>query len=55
MLIKNLNQCEGLCNDTRLTVTRLTNHVIEANIFPGTHIGNTIYIPKMSLSHSQSL
>lgn len=55
MLIKNLNQCEGLCNDTRLTVTRLANHVIKANIFSGIHIGNTIYIPKMSLSHSQSL
>jgi ATP-dependent DNA helicase PIF1 len=54
MLIRNLDQSEGLCNDTRLTVTRLANHVIEASIISGTHIGNTIYIPRMSLSPSQS-
>src|ERR1051325_10448707 len=54
MLIRNLDQSEGLCNGTRLTVTRLANHVIEACIISGTHIGNTIYIPRMSLSPSQS-
>src|ERR1051325_3138178 len=54
MLIRNLDQSEGLRNGTRLTVTRLANHVIEASIISGTHIGNTIYIPRMSLSHSQS-
>ena len=54
MLIRNLDQSEGLCNGTRLTVTRLANHVIEASIISGTHIGNSIYIPRMSLSPSQS-
>ncbi|XP_058763553.1 uncharacterized protein LOC131637000 [Vicia villosa] len=54
MLIRNLDQFEGLCNGTRLTVTRLANHVIEAKIISGTHVGNTIYIPRMSLSPSQS-
>ncbi|XP_058751149.1 uncharacterized protein LOC131624180 [Vicia villosa] len=54
MLIRNLDQLEGLCNGTRLTVTRLANHVIEAKIISGTHVGNTIYIPRMSLSPSQS-
>lgn len=28
MLIQNLDQYEGLCNGSRLTVTRLFNHVI---------------------------
>ncbi|XP_058783480.1 uncharacterized protein LOC131658168 [Vicia villosa] len=54
MLIRNLDQSEGLCSGTRLTVTRLANHVIEAKIISGTNIGNTIYIPRMSLSPSQS-
>ncbi|XP_058725616.1 uncharacterized protein LOC131596898 [Vicia villosa] len=54
MLIRNLDQSEGLCNGTRLTVTRLANHVIAAKIISGTHVGNTIYIPRMSLSPSQS-
>ena len=54
MLIRNLDQSEGLCNGTRLTVTRMPNHVIEAKIISGTHVGNTIYISRMSLSPSQS-
>ncbi|XP_058750047.1 uncharacterized protein LOC131623040 [Vicia villosa] len=54
MLMRNLDQSEGLCNGTRLTVTRLAAHVIEAKIISGKNIGNTIYIPRMSLSPSQS-
>ncbi|XP_058749943.1 uncharacterized protein LOC131622951 [Vicia villosa] len=35
-LIRNLDQCEGRYNGTRLTMMRLTNHVIEAKIISGT-------------------
>ncbi|XP_058761035.1 uncharacterized protein LOC131634386 [Vicia villosa] len=54
MLMRNLDQSEGLCNGTRLTVTRLASHVIEAKIIFGKNIGNIIYIPRMSLPPSQS-
>ena len=54
MLLRNLDQAEDLCNGTRLTVTRLANHVIEAKIIIGKNIGNKVYIPRMSLSPSQS-
>ncbi|XP_058767402.1 uncharacterized protein LOC131641097 [Vicia villosa] len=54
MLMRNLDQSEGLCNGTRLTVTRLAAHVIEAKIISGKNIGNIFYIPRMSLSPSQS-
>ncbi|XP_058746518.1 uncharacterized protein LOC131619442 [Vicia villosa] len=54
MLMRNLDQSEGLCNGTRLTVTRLAAHVIEAKIISGKNIGNLFYIPRMSLSPSQS-
>lgn len=54
MLLRNLDQAEGLCNGTRLTVTKLGDHVIEAKIITGKNIGNIIYIPRMSMSPSQS-
>jgi len=54
MLLRNLDQSEGICNGTRLIVTRLANHVIETRIISGKNIGNLIYIPRISLSPSQS-
>ncbi|KAF1872409.1 hypothetical protein Lal_00016707, partial [Lupinus albus] len=32
MLLRNLDQSEGLCNGTRLIVTKMANHVLEAKI-----------------------
>ena len=54
MLLRNLDQIQGLCNDTRLIVTRLAKHVIAADIISGKNIGQNVYIPRMSMSPSQS-
>ncbi|KAF1881092.1 hypothetical protein Lal_00023125 [Lupinus albus] len=54
MLLRNLDQPEGLCNGTRLIVTQMANHVLEAKIMSGKNIGNIIYIPRMSMSPSQT-
>ncbi|XP_074265834.1 uncharacterized protein LOC141588285 [Silene latifolia] len=54
MLMRNLDQSAGLCNGTRLVVTQLGNHIIEANIISGTNIGHKVFIPCMSLSPSDS-
>uniref|UniRef100_A0A0R0J3Z4 ATP-dependent DNA helicase n=1 Tax=Glycine max TaxID=3847 RepID=A0A0R0J3Z4_SOYBN len=53
MLLRNLDQTQGLCNDTRLIVTRLANHVIAAKTIYGKNIGLKVYIPIMSMSPSQ--
>ncbi|KAL5158548.1 ATP-dependent DNA helicase PIF1 [Glycine soja] len=54
MLLRNLDQTQGLCNDTRLIVTRLANHVIATEIISEKNIGQNVYIPRMSMSLSQS-
>ena len=54
MLLRNLDQTQGLCNGTRLIITRLAKHVIAADIISGTNIGDHVYIPRMSMSPSQS-
>ncbi|KAL2970943.1 hypothetical protein AAZX31_15G165500 [Glycine max] len=54
MLLRNLDQTQGLCNGTRLIVTKLAKHVIAADIIFGKNIGQNVYIPRMSMSPSQS-
>jgi ATP-dependent DNA helicase PIF1 len=54
MLLRNLDQADGLCNGTRATITRLENNVIEAKIVTGKNIGQLIGIPRMPMSPSQS-
>jgi ATP-dependent DNA helicase PIF1 len=54
MLLRNIDQSEGLCNGTRLIVTKMANHVLEAKIMGGKHHGNITYIPRMDMSPSQS-
>jgi hypothetical protein len=50
MLLRNLNQSLGLCNGTRLIITNLGEHIIEAVIITGTHIGDKVHIPRINLT-----
>jgi len=54
MLLRNIYQSEGLCNGTRLIITRMAEHVLEAKIISGKNIGNMTYIPRLDMSPSQS-
>lgn len=49
MLLRNLIQENGLCNGTRLIVKELGDRLIEAVIMTGSHVGDTVYIPRIEL------
>ena len=54
MLLKNLNQSEGLCNVTRLIVTNLGNWSISANKIYGKNIGSKVTIQRIIMSPNDS-
>jgi len=54
MLLRNLNQSLGLCNGTRLIVTRLSARVIEAEIVTGNNVGRKVLIPRIVLTSNDS-
>ncbi|KAJ9558879.1 hypothetical protein OSB04_013493 [Centaurea solstitialis] len=52
MLLRNIDQANGLCNGTRLQVEKLGKHVIQAKIITGTNAGMITLIPRMNLTPS---
>ena len=54
ILLRNLNQHEGLCNGTRMVITAMAERVVEAQILTGAHAGRKAFIPRISLDTSMS-
>jgi len=54
MLLRNLNTKAGLCNGTRLKVTRLMNNYFIAEAFTGKAAGKTVFIPRINLDPSDT-
>ncbi len=54
MLLRNLDQSTGLFNGTRLIVTCLGIHIVQADIISDRNIGHTVYIPRIVLSPSNT-
>lgn len=50
MLIRNLHPLKGLCNGTRIVVTRLHRHCIEARILGGKFDGELHCLPRIMLN-----
>jgi ATP-dependent DNA helicase PIF1 len=50
MLLRNLNQAEGLCNGTRLVIKVLGDMIIEGEIMTVTHKGKSVFIPRILLT-----
>ncbi|RCV38092.1 hypothetical protein SETIT_8G114400v2 [Setaria italica] len=53
MLLRNLNQSDGLCNGTRLIMTQLGDRILEAQIITGSHIGDKV-LPRIALHVSST-
>ncbi|XP_031097190.1 uncharacterized protein LOC116001455 [Ipomoea triloba] len=51
MLLRNIDHSIGLCNGTRMVITKLGNHVLEARILSGTSAG--LFLKKPVFSHGQ--
>jgi len=52
MLMRYIDQANGLCNGTRLTVTHLGNNMIAAAIITGKRAGIRVFIPRMNVISS---
>ncbi|KAK6158487.1 hypothetical protein DH2020_005801 [Rehmannia glutinosa] len=52
MLLRNIDYSIGLCNGTRLVITRLSPHVLECKILTGANVGHKVLIPRMTLTPS---
>jgi len=50
MLLRNIDKKLGLCNGTRLIITRMGKFVLEAKVISGSNIGEKVFIPRLSLS-----
>ncbi len=54
ILLRNLAAARGLCNGTRMVVERMSDHVLEVSIIGGDRNGMRAFIPRVTLSPSES-
>ena len=54
MLLRNIDPSHGLCNGTRLIISRLGDHILEGEVLSGHNIGHKVLIPRMSLVPSDT-
>jgi len=53
-LLRNINQSLGLCNGTRLIITRMGKFVLEGHVISGSNISDEVFIPISSLTPSDT-
>ncbi|KAL9812022.1 putative DNA helicase [Arabidopsis thaliana] len=54
MLLRNIDPKGGLCNGTRLQVTQMGNHILEARVITGDRVGDKVIIIKSQISPSDT-
>jgi len=54
ILLRNLAPSRGLCNGTRMIITRMKDRVLEARLIGGEHDGEIVMIPRISMVPTMS-
>ncbi|CAH1770873.1 1590_t:CDS:1, partial [Entrophospora sp. SA101] len=54
ILLRNISPSDGLCNGTRLVCRSFNRHVIEAEIITGKHSGNCVFLPRITMTPSNT-
>lgn len=54
ILLRNLNMQRGMCNGTRLIVTKIERVLIEAKIITGSHVGDKVLIHRIDMTPTDS-
>ena len=52
MSLRNMNTRYGLCNGTRLVITRMGRYVVEGRVIFGSNVGDQVFVSRLSLSPS---
>ncbi|CAN6892364.1 unnamed protein product [Brassica oleracea] len=55
MMLRNLSQKNGLCNGTQMMISRLGHRVLQAELLTGTHVGDSVLIPRIQLSPTDTI
>ncbi len=55
MLMRNLDPAKGHCNGTRYIVSGLYDHVIDATVATGVHVGKRIMVPRIPTCPTESV
>lgn len=50
MILRYLEPNEGLCNGTRLQITHLGNHIVQAKVITGTKVGQRVFLHRVLLT-----
>ncbi|KAJ4786766.1 ATP-dependent DNA helicase pif1, partial [Rhynchospora pubera] len=54
MLLRNIDQPNGLCNGTRMVVTQASTRFIKARVITGSARGQEVYIPRIVFIHKDN-
>jgi hypothetical protein len=52
MLLRNMDQVNGLCNGTQMVLLDIKSRVLQCRILGGKHAGNVVFIPRITLQPS---